>query len=144
MTERKPPEESWESFTERRIREAQSEGAFANLPGFGRPIPGIDEPLDENWWIRDKLRQEQLNLLPPILEARLAKERTLAGLADLKSEHEVRRRLERLNEQIRRAHFAHIPGPSDGVLPVDIEAAVREWRLRSKERQPGASTGPGC
>lgn len=130
--ERKAPHETWESFTERKIREAQSDGAFANLPGFGRPIPGIDEPLDENWWIRDKLRREQLSVLPPILEARLAKERTLAALREVGSESEVRRRLQRLNEEIRRAHFSHIPGPAEGVLPVDIEAAVREWRrLRS-------------
>ena len=132
MTERKPPDESWESFTERKIRDAQAEGAFANLPGFGRPIPGIDEPQDENWWLRDKLHREQLSVLPPVLEARLEKERTLASLDQVESEYEVRRRLERLNEKIRNAHFSHAPGPSEGVLPVDVEAAVREWlRLRS-------------
>ena len=132
MTERKPPEESWESFTERKIREAQSEGAFANLPGFGKPIPGIDEPADENRWIREKLRQEQFVVLPPILEARLRKERELAALPQMTSEHEVRRRMERLNEEIRKAHYSHVAGPSEGVLPVDVEAALGEWRrLRS-------------
>ena len=53
------------------IRLAQQSGQFENLPGFGKPIPGIDEELDENWWIRDKLRREQINALPPILQARL-------------------------------------------------------------------------
>lgn len=134
MTERKPPEESWESFTERKIREAQSEGAFANLPGFGKPIPGIDDPDDENRWIREKLRREQLVVLPPILEARLRKERELAALPQMVSEHEVRRRLERLNEEIRRAHYSRVAGPSEGVLPVDVEATVCEWRwLRSTQ-----------
>jgi hypothetical protein len=80
MTERKPPGEAWESFTERRIREAQAEGAFENLPGFGRPIPGIDEPLDENWWIREKLRREQINAVPPIIAARLEVEKTLVAI----------------------------------------------------------------
>lgn len=128
MTERKPPEESWESFTERKIREAQSEGAFANLPGLGKPIPGIDEPDDENRWIREKLRREQLIVLPPILEARLRKERELAALPQMGSEHEVRRRMERVNEEIRKAHYSHVAGPSEGVLPVDVEAALCEWR----------------
>ena len=128
MTERKPPEESWESFTERKIREAQSEGAFANLPGFGKPIPGIDEPADENRWIREKLRREQLVVLPPILEARLRKERELAALRQMASEYEVRRRMERVNEEIRKAHYSHVAGPSEGVLPVDVEAALCEWR----------------
>ena len=128
MAERKPPHEEWESFTERKIREAQSEGAFANLPGFGQPIPGIDEPAEENWWVRDKLRREQLSLPHPVLEARLCKERELAALPRMGSEQEVRRRMQRLNEQIRAAHFSHLPGPADGVLPVDIEAAVAQWR----------------
>ena len=35
----------WDSLAEQRIREAQASGEFDNLPGFGKPIPGIDEPL---------------------------------------------------------------------------------------------------
>lgn len=128
MTDRRTPGESWESFAERRIREAQADGAFAHLPGFGRPIPGIDETPDENWWVREKLRREQVNVLPPILAARLEKERVLETLPALSSEAEVRRRLEALNATIRKAHFSHIPGPAESVLPVDIEAALAEWR----------------
>ena len=127
MSERKPPGETWESFTERRIREAQAEGAFENLPGFGRPIPDIDQPLDENWWVREKLRREQINALPPILEARLEVEKALAAIRDLTSEHQVRRRLERVNEIVRRAHFSHIAGPAEGVQPLDVEAEVARW-----------------
>ena len=132
MTERKPPAESWESFTERKIREAESKGAFANLPGFGKPIPGIDEPSDENWWIREKLRRENVNALPPVLEARLAKERTLAELHSAPTEREARRRLEDLNDLIRRAHFSHAPGPAEGVLPVDVEREIVAWREKTR------------
>ena len=66
--ERKPPSESWESFTDRKIREAQEEGAFDALPGFGKPIADLDGPDDPNWWIKKKLREERLVLLPPVLE----------------------------------------------------------------------------
>ena len=135
---RKPPHEAFESFVERQIREAQAEGAFANLPGFGRPIPGIDEPPDENWWIRAKLRREQLNALPPILAARLEKERLLASLETIHSEHELRRRLEALNETIRRAHYSHVPGPAEGVLPVDVERTVAQWRAERRGNSSGA------
>jgi hypothetical protein len=126
------PGESWESFAERRIRQAQADGEFRALPGFGQPIPGIDEPWDENSWLRRKLRDEQLNLLPPVLEARLEREKTLATLDDLDSEAAVRARLAALNERIRKAHFAPQPGPAAGVLPVDIEAEVRRWRARRR------------
>jgi hypothetical protein len=62
MTERKPPAVSWESFVERQIREAQEAGEFDSLPGFGKPIPDIDEPYDENWWLKKKARQEKISL----------------------------------------------------------------------------------
>lgn len=130
MTERKPPRESWESFAERKIREAQSEGAFDRLPGMGRPIPGIDRPLAENWWVKQKLRREEITVLPPILEARLEVEKTLDAIESLGSETAVRKHLEELNEKIRKAHFSHVAGPADGILPLDIEATVRDWKQR--------------
>src|SRR5690606_41871919 len=67
---RKPAHLSWESFAERRIREAAEAGAFDNLPGLGQPIPGIDEPMDENWRVRKKLRPANLAVVPPTIAAR--------------------------------------------------------------------------
>ncbi len=65
MSERKNIRpKDWESYAEALIRAAQDEGQFDNLPGFGRPIPGIDEPLDENWWVREKLKREGLGVKP--------------------------------------------------------------------------------
>lgn len=127
---RKPAGESWESFTERRIREAQEQGAFDNLPGLGQPIPGIDQPLDENWWIKDKLKREEINALPPVLEVRLEIEKTLEALDTFHTEYELRRRLDELNEKVRQAHFSHVPGPAIGVLPVDVERVVSQWQER--------------
>lgn len=120
--------ESWEDFTERRIRQAQTDGAFDDLPGIGQPIPGIDDPLDENWWLKQKLRNEQLSALPPILQARLDRARFLETLGSISSEVEVRRRLEALNQQIRAAHFSGSDGPAAGVLPVEMESAISRWR----------------
>jgi hypothetical protein len=122
------PGESWESFAERRIREAQAAGEFDRLPGFGQPIPGIDQPWDENSWVRQKLRDEQINALPPVLEARLDKERTLEAVQRLTSEAAVRRELTALQGRIRKAHFASQSGPAEGVLPVDLEAEIARWR----------------
>ena len=47
-----------------KIRAAIEAGEFDNLPGFGKPSPLIDEPYDPFWWIRRKLRQEQLPANP--------------------------------------------------------------------------------
>jgi hypothetical protein len=131
--ERKPPSESWESFTDRKIREAQEEGAFDALPGFGKPIADLEGPDDPNWWIKKKLREERLVLLPPVLEARLDAEKTLESVATMATEMQVRRAMIALNERIRKAHFSAADGPADGVRPVDIEAVVAQWkRARTK------------
>lgn len=126
----KLPFQTWESFAERRIREAQQAGAFDALPGFGKPIPDLDAPDDVNWWLKKKLRDEGLALLPPVLEARLDAEKTLAAVAKMKTEGQVRRALRALNERIRKAHFSAAAGPADGVRPIDVEAVVSQWKSR--------------
>ena len=127
MTKRKPPNEKWESFAERKIREVQDEGQFESLPGFGRPISDIDQPLSDDWWLKQKLKKEMLSVLPPILEARLDIEKTLASLCEISSEALVRRKLEQLNERIRKAIYSPHEGPSGGVFPIDVEATIAEW-----------------
>lgn len=46
-----------------RIRAAIEAGEFDNLPGVGKPCPLIDEPYDPYWWIRRKLRRENLQMI---------------------------------------------------------------------------------
>jgi hypothetical protein len=43
-----------------KIRAAIEAGEFDNLPGFGQPAAIFDEPYDPHWWIRRKLKREQL------------------------------------------------------------------------------------
>lgn len=125
---RKPAHLSWESFAERRIREAAEAGAFNNLPGLGQPIPGIDEPLDENWWVRKKLRAENLSVVPPTIAARRQIEVFRNEVAGIVTEPQLRRRLNDLNEQILKAIYSTTLGPADGVQLLDVEAEVRAWR----------------
>ncbi|MFL5411794.1 MAG: DUF1992 domain-containing protein, partial [Myxococcales bacterium] len=53
---RRPPSEPFESFVERQIREAREAGELTDLPGQGRPLPGLDDPPDEMWWVKEKMR----------------------------------------------------------------------------------------
>ena len=62
---KKPTARDWQSYAEDLIRAAQENGEFDSLPGIGQPIPGIDEPHDENWWVREKLKREGLKAAPP-------------------------------------------------------------------------------
>lgn len=129
MTERKPVNISWESFIENQIREAQKAGQFDHLPGFGKPIPGIDEPDDELWWIKKKIRKENLSLLPPALQIRLDVEKTIQTIGDLTTEEAVRRTIESLNERIRLANFAITCGPSSTTMPLDVDQVVAKWKM---------------
>lgn len=61
---RLPPPSTFESWIEREIREAQERGVFDDLPGAGKPLPGLDEPHDPLWWVKRKIRDENLSLLP--------------------------------------------------------------------------------
>ncbi|MBX3443526.1 MAG: DUF1992 domain-containing protein [Planctomyces sp.] len=125
---RKPAGLEWESYVDRRIREAEAAGDFDNLPGAGQPIPGIDDPRDDDWWVKRKLKDEGLSVVHPLLTANLARERLLERLPRITSELEVRQQLERLNGQIREAIASLEPAPPVVVLPVDVDEAVRAWR----------------
>lgn len=49
---------------ENMLRAAIDDGKFENLPGFGKPLPLLDEPYDLHWWIRRKLRREEIPINP--------------------------------------------------------------------------------
>ena len=53
-------ERAMQMVADNKIRAAIEAGEFDNLPGFGKPSPVIDEPYDPMWWVRRKLRQEEL------------------------------------------------------------------------------------
>src|SRR5215204_4306110 len=81
----------YESWVERQVREAIERGEFDNLPGAGRPLPGIKGREDENWWVKSLLEREQL---PMPLPTSLALRREVADLpqtlADAPDERAVR------------------------------------------------------
>jgi hypothetical protein len=130
MSERKPKGMSWESFVEFQIREAQEAGKFDNLPGFGQPLPDIDDPDDEMWWVKKKARLENFSLLPPSLQIRLDVEKTLQAAYKLETEPQVREMIEALNQRIQRANFAITWGPSSSSMPLNVDCVVAEWRSR--------------
>jgi Domain of unknown function (DUF1992) len=119
----------YESWVERQIREAIERGEFDNLPGAGRPLPGINGREDENWWVTSLLEREQL---PMPLPTSLALRREVADLpqtlADVPDEQTVRDIIEDLNRRIRDSHRRRVDGPPIVVKPVDVEQTVIDWR----------------
>lgn len=128
VTERKPPGVKWESWIDRQIRDAESRGAFEDLPGKGKPIADLDQPLDELWWVRRKLRDEGVSFLPPALAIRRELEATRPLIAAAPSEDAVRTLVEDINARIRDVNRRAISGPPTTVMPLDVEEELARWR----------------
>ncbi|HLU59549.1 MAG TPA: DUF1992 domain-containing protein [Pseudonocardia sp.] len=134
----------YESVIEKQIREAEERGAFANLPGKGKPLPGLDGPYDENWWIKGWIEREGVPseaLLPTPLQLRREIERLPETVRDLPTEEAVRDVVRDLNRRI--AEWVRAPtGPAIPVRKVDPEAVVREWRAARSLPPPQPPPAP--
>lgn len=118
-----------ESPVDRQIRLASESGSFDDLAGYGLPLQGIDEFDDEDWWIKEKLRREQVELeLPPALAIRQAKRDLLASLSAFDDEADLRRRIDVLNERIAHVNRVATSGPPSTTTLIDVERTVGEWR----------------
>jgi hypothetical protein len=135
MTERKPPGVPFESWVDKQIREAQERGAFEGLAGTGKPLPSLNQPYDEMWWIKGKMRREGLSFLPPSLRLRKEAEDAVAAAAEAGTEPEVRRIVAEINEQIEAAIRRPPEGPPLNLVPFDAERIVAEWRGKRAERE---------
>lgn len=130
MAPRKPPGVKWESWVERQIREGTERGEFDNLPGTGKPLPGIDRPHDDLWWVRDKLRREEVSYLPPTLAVRKELEDARAQIARAGDEAGVRRIVAGINARIIDVNTKACSGPPSTLMPLDVERVVAAWRER--------------
>lgn len=140
MTRRKPDDMSFEDWTERLVREAQERGAFSNLPGEGKPIPGLDRPWSAERWVADMARREGVDLsvaLPAPLRLRRRREQLLAGLASLTTEQQVRDVVDGFNHEVREAFRRPTTGgPPMTVGLMDVEEVLARWRAARPALEP--------
>ncbi|MGA8114895.1 MAG: DUF1992 domain-containing protein [Actinocatenispora sp.] len=122
-------ESYYESVVDEQIRLAQERGEFDNLPGAGKPLPGLGRSSDDLWWIKDYIAREGLSgeaLLPPSLQLRKEVERLPETVRGLPSEQAVRELVAALNRRI--VDWMRAPsGPAVRVGPVNTESVVAGW-----------------
>ncbi|MEM7164336.1 MAG: DUF1992 domain-containing protein [Planctomycetota bacterium] len=133
MTERKPIGDTWESWVDRQVREATERGAFDDLAGAGKPIQGLDEPYNSNWWLQRFLQREGLSILPDTLQLGRFVEDEKKRINKLHAETTVRRELDSLNATIREQLAQATSGPSSRTTTVDVERFVAAWRANREE-----------
>lgn len=127
---RTPFSQGWESWLDKQIREAEARGEFKDLPGFGKPIEGLDKPYDDMWWLRDLMKREDLQYLPETLQVRKEIEEELERISRMREEHRVRDALAALNAKIEKANRTLVDGPPLNKSTVDIEDFIDRWKRR--------------
>lgn len=141
MTERKPSGVPWQSWIDRQIDRARERGDFDGLPGAGQPLPDLGGPLDELWWVKGKLRRENLSYMAPSVALRKHVHDALQAVSEADSETEVRRLIASINQQIREANRKGIRGPALPLTPFDADRVVREWRRVASAVNPPGQAG---
>ncbi len=113
------------------IQQAIRRGDFDNLPGAGKPIPGLGASNDPDWWIRRKIERERLTGLgPPALTLRTEYAELGARLDELSRESDVREYLEDFNHRVIEARRQLLGGPPVVTPTVEIDEWVENWRAR--------------
>lgn len=126
-----PSIEQLRSNAEIAIQQAMRRGDFDDLPGAGKPLSGLTERHDPDWWIRQKIRNEQLTGLgPPALTLRTENAQLDARLDALFREDEVRAALEDFNRRVIEARRQLLGGPPVVTPTRDVEAEIAAWRER--------------
>jgi hypothetical protein len=119
----------YESHIDRQIREAQERGEFDNLPGAGKPLPGFGQGYDEDWWLKEFVRRENITgVLPASLALRKEVEDVLETVAKKRTESAVREVVADLNRRIALAQRGLVDGPPVVLSTVDADHVVRAWR----------------
>ena len=118
----------YESWVDRQIREARERGEFDNLPGAGKPIPGLRRQ-DPNWWVKGLIERENLEpVLPTTLSLRKESEELLDRVADERTEEAVREVVTDLNHRILDSRRRHVDGPQIWIRTFNVDRVVQQWR----------------
>jgi hypothetical protein len=120
---------------ENAIQQAIRRGDFDDLPGAGKPLPGLAGTHDPDWWIRRKIEREKLTGLgPPALTLRTEHNELDATLDRLGSERAVREHLTDFNRRVVDARRQLQGGPPVVTPTRDVDAEVARWAERRASR----------
>lgn len=123
------------AYVETAIQQAIRRGEFDNLPGAGKPLPGLNGRHDPDWWIRRKIESEQLTGLgPPALTLRNEDAALDDRLDGMYREEDVRAAIDDFNLRVKEARRQLLGGPPVVTQLRDPDHTVRAWRERRLER----------
>ena len=122
------------------IRDAMAQGKFDNLKYAGRPIPGLGEAYDPDWWVKGLLQRENITGLGPKAILLRTEDAGLDAKLDAEfSERQVRDILADFNGRVIDARRQLQGGPPVITKTRDVDAELERWRAR---REAAAAAAP--
>lgn len=133
--------EHHQTWVDLQVRQAIERGEFDNLPGAGKPIEGLGETHDPEWWVKRLVEREHISVLPPALQLRKDDAALEGQLDELGSEQEARRLVEEFNARVIRARYTPVDGPPLITMPREVDATLVAWHERRSARRRTTSAG---
>lgn len=122
------------------IRDAMAQGKFDNLKYAGKPIPGLGEGYDPDWWVKGLIQRENITGIgPKAILLRTEDAELDARLGAQYSEKQVRDLVEDFNARVIDARRQLQGGPPVITKTRDPDGEVRRWQER---RSAAAAAAP--
>ncbi|QDW30873.1 DUF1992 domain-containing protein [Arthrobacter sp. KBS0702] len=113
------------------IRDAMAQGKFDNLKYAGKPVPGLGEVYDPDWWVKGLLQRENITGLGPTAILLRTEDAALDDRLDEQfSEKQVRDILADFNTRVIDARRQLQGGPPVVTRTRDVDAELARWRER--------------
>ena len=132
------------SWVDHQIQQAVARGEFDDLPGAGKPIEGLGQQHDPDWWLKKLVEREQLVVLPASIQLRKDDAGLDALLDEQPTEQMAREVVEEFNGRVMKARYGKPEGPPLITMPRDVGATLAAWRERREARpaEPPAKPEP--
>ena len=113
------------------IRDAMAQGKFDNLKYAGKPIPGLGEAYDPDWWVKGLIQRENISGLGPKAILLRTEDAELDARLDAQfSEKQVREIVEDFNARVIDARRQLQGGPPVITKTRDVDVELDRWRGR--------------
>jgi hypothetical protein len=121
-------------WVEIQVEQAIRRGDFDDLPGAGKPIPGLDAPHDPDWWLKRLIERERISVLPPALALRTEDAGMDEALDREPNADAVRRVVEDFNARIIDAR-RQLQGGPPVITPLrDPDREIEAWNDRRRAK----------
>jgi hypothetical protein len=115
------------------IRDAMAQGKFDHLEYAGKPIPGLGENYDPDWWVKGLIQREHLSGLGPEAILLRGEDAGLDAVLDEQAtEARVREILEDFNARVVNARRQLQGGPPVVTKTRDVAIELERWHARRR------------